>query len=237
MSNLVLITDKLLQRSDLKDYLIMFLGRFYALANQQADAKNLLVQADLLINEVNAYFPTLTTKDFENAMHKGIRGEYGEFKGSLSILSYNKWIKAYKAANIAPSVEPKAEVFIPNETERQKITREWEESIIRQFHKFKQDENTEISMPAYQYKEFVSYGLLKENDYLLYVDAAKRHILEKKRLERLNVTSTKRIGLNEQIKRIEKGEGNGEDNALIIQQAQIDCLKDYFRSIKELKFR
>ncbi len=204
----------------------------------QMQARSYTMDIDKVIACVHAFFAYKVAFPKE---YEGYKDEHDVRKNLFYYLpSY------FQRENNKPQVAPvlpayKKEVeetkYIPNEAEKKEIEDKWQASMQRQFKAFKNNDAIDIFMPSFQYKAFVERGLLKENDCLFYVEQAERHILERKRIERLTVPSTKRLSLNAMIKRIEHKEYNEQDTSLIMQNAQIECIKTYYRSITELIFK
>ncbi len=236
MSELATTDDYVLNRPELLQYLIGQIGKLYVITGFSAPpASDLVLQADLLENEIKTYFPTLRVINFELALSNGVRGLYGEYMG-LSILTYNKWIKAKQSERVYKEFKDEP-IHCPTQDELIDAEKDWRKQMIAQFNFYKETKRIDISFPNFQYRGFVDNGLLKENDYTLYMESAGRHVIEKAKSKRITADTYNRNKLSEMIRRVEEGNANKQDTHSISQQAQTDCIKAYYDSLNELKFK
>ena len=229
--NSLVKTNRLLDKPDINTYLAVEIGKLYLLAGQAIDKDTLKAQVGLLRKEIETYFSSLEVKDFEAALNRGIRGEYGQYFG-LNLITYQNWLKAFRAA---PRYQPVINENGPTEEEKREAEKLWSDGIQKQFQAFKSGAKIEIAFPVSHYQAFLERGLLTPEGYKAFMDKAKHRVLEKQKQKRVKGTSSNIFAINAIIGRIESGETNKDDVNLIESEAKSECIIEYYKTISELK--
>jgi hypothetical protein len=228
METKIAISNRLINSPNVLDILKKQIALLHILKGQEINEITLTGQSALLKKEIEKYFPSLEPDDLETAFNNGVRGEYGDYMG-LNIITYNAWIKAYRA-------KPKATAESTNIITKEQIKEGediWIESMQKQFAVFKVTGAIDILFPITQYKLFVDYGLLKENDYKPFLENAKAYLLEKKKADRIKAPAHKIQSMSDVIRGLESS--NADFDKLIESQAKQDCIAEFYRGITKLE--
>lgn len=228
-----------MQKKTGKEAVIDILTKIFYDAGQQIDGKNLSLLAGSLYDDAITIFRNITIEQLRMALANGIRGEYGEFKGGLNIVSFNRWIKAY--ASSEANRKAKTELDNPNHKpsmSESEAEYEYKQTLLRQFKAYKETGVLNIFMPTMLFRELEERGsikLSKQEKEKIYT-AATLKFISKQKAGRLNPKNRAHFHeLSESIKRMESNTPNSHDQQKIKATACETAIKNYYDSISELK--
>lgn len=111
-----------LNQPELKEALVRLITTIYRIAGYELKAEDCAFQVNELLKDVSNSHMTLET--LSEVMIKGVKGQFGDWHG-LSVMTYHKWIAAYKA--IKPVNQVKA---LPQKVDLP-LTKEEREQVFR----------------------------------------------------------------------------------------------------------
>lgn len=202
---------------------------------EKKNIKQLELLSTALLSEIVAIFPNATVEEIRMALHNYVRGEYGDFKGGLNIVSFNHAIRSFIKSS--GRQEAKARLKTP-EPVIDKVNSEqgYKEWVINQFKVYKETGVLNFNMPSYQFTKMEAWGLIVmtiEQKQAI-IPTAKIKLFEAKKNARMQADKKERQSIEGTIRRIELGELNDNDNAELKREAREIAIKIYYDSITEL---
>ena len=118
------------------------LGQMPAGLNNDEKDKSLAALTNLIIMDVKEYFPRLTLDEFNQAVRKGLRFEYGKYYG-FNVLTVHKFIESYLACEEREVALSKQQRYLQEARDREldplSIEQKWEimkNGILNQFETY-----------------------------------------------------------------------------------------------------
>lgn len=231
---LALSSAKILEqkKADACQQIVDILSKLHFEAGQGTEEKKLMLTAIALHDEIKTYFPFLRMEELRLALSNGIRGEYGEFRGGINIVSFNAWIRGYQHSEarkeaIAAKSKP-AEEIKPTNEQLAEIEREYLLSLKGFFRRFKENGRLDHAMPQKLFDDFEQRGFLKLSDEQcseIYIRARKDVIKE------LGATIDRKK--RQALKRFQEGHETAVDKELVWQACYRIAIEDYWNELNE----